>query len=73
MTNNTEEFISKLIEAKKLEKDALMMILPEKTKKHVKAIGKEIKEMFLECVLDLEKERNSNEKHNSNVKKIKID
>jgi hypothetical protein len=83
MTNNTLDIINKLIEAKKLEKDALMMMLPENTKKHLEVIGKEVKEMILECVSDLEKETEINDcsnqkkeeqnKDNSNVKKVNID
>ena len=50
----SREFLGKMMEAKKLEKEALMMLLlPDKAKGHLEVLGKELKSMLMECVLDL--------------------
>lgn len=46
------EFIDKMKEAKKLEKEACMLILPENVRGHVEVIEKEMKAMFLECIAE---------------------
>lgn len=42
--------IEKLLEAKRLEKEALLAMLPENMHKHIEVIGKEIKAMVFECL-----------------------
>lgn len=47
------EIIEKLIEAKKLEKEALMMLLPKKMQGHLEVISNELKDMACEYIADL--------------------
>lgn len=51
--NRNSAFLEKWMEARKLEKEALMMLLPDKLKGHLDVIGKELKAILMECVLDL--------------------
>lgn len=74
--NMNREFIDKMIEAKKLEQEALMLILPEKVRGHVEIIEKEIKAIFLECIAECtvgksEQDKNS-EASNNKVHKVEI-
>lgn len=46
-------FFEKMIEAKRLEQEALMMLLPEKMQKHVSVISRELKAMLMESIIDL--------------------
>ncbi|HZK53665.1 MAG TPA: hypothetical protein VFC84_05680 [Desulfosporosinus sp.] len=50
--NISREFIEKMMEAKKLEKEALMMLFSDKVKVHLDVVGKELKSMLMECLLD---------------------
>jgi hypothetical protein len=61
----SKEFIEKMMEAKKLEKEALMMLLPDKVKGHLEVVGKELKSMLMECVLD------SSTRHDENTSESK--
>ncbi len=45
------EFISKMMEAKQLEKEAFLSILPENAKGHIEVIDKEIMAIFQECII----------------------
>lgn len=70
------EFLEKMAEAKKLEKEALAMLLPEKVQGHLDVIEKEIKEMLRECLekkifgsMGSEKEKEESGK----VKKVDIE
>jgi hypothetical protein len=47
--NMNSEFIEKMIQAKKLECEALLSLLPESQKGHVEVIEKEISAMVKEC------------------------
>ena len=76
------EIIEKLIEAKKLEKEALMMLLPEKLQGHLEVIGNEVKAMLLDCVEELnmkdDEKQSANKESNkdkspSKVRKVDID
>ena len=71
------EFIDKMKEAKKLEGEALLLILPEKVRGHVEVIEKEVKSMFLELIADFamgKKEQEQNgEATTGRVQKVKID
>ena len=49
----SREFLEKMIEAKKLEKEALMMLFPDKVKGHLEVLGKELKSMMMDCIPDL--------------------
>lgn len=46
-----QEFFTKTSEAIKLEKEALMSLLPKKTKEHIDVIAGEIKAILQECML----------------------
>lgn len=46
-------FLEKIMEAKQMEKEALMMLLPDKMKGHLEVIGKEVKAMFIDCLLEM--------------------
>lgn len=45
-------FIQKIIQAKKMEVEALMSLLPETAQDHMKVIGKELTSMLAECLTD---------------------
>lgn len=71
------EFVDKMIEAKKLEGEALMMILPENVRGHVEVIEKEIKaivvETLAEFALDKNKQEKDSDKARNKVHKVEID
>ena len=46
-------FMEKMMEAKKLEMEAIMLLLPDKMKGHIEVIGNEVKLMLKECLLDM--------------------
>lgn len=46
------EFIDKMLQAKKLEKEAWLSVLPESQRKHLQVIGKEMGEMLREYVAE---------------------
>lgn len=67
------EFLEKMAEAKKLELDAISLLLPNRTKEHIDVIGKEVKSMFMEYIQEVVKNDNvSSETSNSNVRKVDI-
>lgn len=67
------EFLEKMAEAKKLELDAISLLLPNRTKEHIDVIGKEVKSMFMEYIQEVVKNDNVNsETSNSNVRKVDI-
>lgn len=45
-----QEFISKMTEARRLEKEALMSLLPKTTMAHIDIISGELKAIIKECV-----------------------
>lgn len=70
------EFINKMREAKKLEAEALLMILPERARAHVKVIEKELRTMVFECITESAMGKNEGHKDNevpNSVHKVKID
>lgn len=71
------EFINKMMEAKRLEGQALMSILPENVRCHVEVIGKEIKAILLECVtectINRSGQRKDNEGSDGKVHKVEIE
>jgi hypothetical protein len=64
------EFLDKMKEAKKLEGEALMMILPENVRGHVEVIEKEIKAIFLECIAECTMARRESDKDNKTAKSM---
>ncbi len=62
--SNTLDFIQKMLQAKKLEAEALLMLVPEKTRAHLEVIGKELGFMLKDCLMDLflESDKNAGEK-----------
>ncbi|MBF4695576.1 hypothetical protein [Fusibacter ferrireducens] len=72
------EVIEKLIEAKKLEQEALMMLLPKKMQSHLEVISNELKDMACEYITDLaqkldtQKSTKQNEAKTHGVKKVDI-
>ncbi|MGD9566882.1 MAG: hypothetical protein AB7V48_00930 [Sedimentibacter sp.] len=69
----TVEFLEKMAEAKKLELDAILLLLPNRTKEHLDVIGKEVKSIFMEYIQEVMKDDNVNsETSNSNVRKVDI-
>jgi hypothetical protein len=72
-----QEFVDKMKEAKKLEGEALMSILPEYVRGHIEVIEKEIKAILLECIAAYVKgksESDDNSKKSENkVNKVEID
>lgn len=50
---NTMAFIQKMIQAKRMEAEALLLLVPEKTREHIKVIGTELGSMVMECLTDV--------------------
>lgn len=77
-TKRNIEFLEKIIEAKKMEIEAVGLLFPQRTKEHLNIIGKEVKEMIKECICDTcnsEKDcqkNNVHEQKNNGVKKVEI-
>ncbi|MBN1891818.1 MAG: hypothetical protein JW780_03490 [Clostridiales bacterium] len=42
------EFFLKMAEAKRMERDAILSLFPERSREHVETIGKEVREMIKE-------------------------
>jgi hypothetical protein len=53
MKQSTVEFVNKMIEAKKMEQEAIMGLFPDQMQKHLKTINNELKAMFIESALDI--------------------
>jgi hypothetical protein len=73
------EFLDKMKEAKKLEREALKLVLPKNVRGHIEVIEKEMKSMLKECIADcfaefMEKgtQKNNNEAANSKLHKVEI-
>lgn len=65
MDENHMEFIKKIMEAKRLEHEALMILLPEKMQKHVSVISKELKAMVVESIIDFAEKFDGESSENS--------
>jgi len=52
MSQSNLNFIKRLMKAGELEKEAILTLLPDKTRGHVEVIGNEIKEMIMETLVD---------------------
>lgn len=72
-SKQVSEFFEKMLEAKKLEKEAFISLLPDYVWGHVKVIEKEIKGLLFDIVLDMQKESETKSTGPEKVKKIKID
>ncbi|MGB8453481.1 MAG: hypothetical protein WCD89_14285 [Anaerocolumna sp.] len=69
------EFLNKMKEAKKLEREALKLVLPENVRSHVEVIEKEVKSIFLECItgyMGKGTQEKNNETAKSKLHKVKI-
>jgi len=73
------EFMEKFMEAKRLEKEAFMLLVPDRVRGHLEVIKKEAGEMFMECMIDLfaqekaGKRELEEEKEEGKIKKVTID
>lgn len=70
-----KEFTHKFFEAKRLEKEAFMMLFPENMREHLEVIQKEVKTMLTECVMDAvlnQTKGQTKAETENNVKKIDI-
>jgi len=73
------EFMEKFMEAKRLEKEAFMMLVPNRVRGYLEVIKKEAGEMFMECMMELfVREKASTreaekETEGGKVKKVTID
>lgn len=47
---DTMVFIQKMLQAKRMEAEALLLLVPEKVRGHMKVIGKELGSMVMECL-----------------------
>ena len=68
-------FIGKMIEAKKMELEAVSQLMPEGARGHVSAMGSEMKSMVMECLADILVKRETSEKESPKdgaVKKVNI-
>jgi len=61
MNPNTIKAIDQLLEAKKMEKEALATLLPGDMIKHLDVIGKEVKAMILETIIALNESETKDE------------
>lgn len=50
---DTRTFFQKMIQAKRMEAEAILLLFPEKAREHMKVIGKELSCMILECLSDV--------------------
>jgi len=50
--NRNRAFLEKMMEAGRLQKEAILLLLPDKTKAHFTVIGHELKSMLMECLVD---------------------
>jgi hypothetical protein len=50
---DTMVFIQKMIQAKRMEAEALLLLVPEKTRGHMKVIGKELGSIVMECLAEV--------------------
>lgn len=56
MNNQTaNQFIEKIKEAKRLEMEAIMLLVPSDVKPHLEVIGKEIKAIVMETIVNIMK------------------
>lgn len=69
MSRLNAEVIEKLMEAKRLEKEALMMLVPEKMKGHLEVICGELQAMALELLLEAQKSPSTQEEKSEKVEK----
>lgn len=65
-------FLEKMLEAKRLEKEALMMILPDNIKGHLEVISREVKAILVEMILDTSTENDQNTKTGTQPKKNRV-
>ncbi len=76
--NMNMAFIEKMLEAKQMEKEALMMLLPANMKGHLEVIVEEVKAMLKDCIFEMNSngETDSGGDHQSQskvgVKKVDI-
>lgn len=68
-------FVQKMTEAKKMEAEALMDLLPEQAQNHMKVIGKELVSMMEECfrVYEGTQQEKSKNAFASGARKVDID
>lgn len=57
--NVKEKFMETFMEAKRLEKEAFMMLIPERVKEHLDVIKNEATAMFGECLVEILAQRKS--------------
>ena len=58
---DTMAFIQKMIQAKRMEAEALLLLVPEKARGHMKVIGNEIGAMLLDCLAEVVKKPDGSE------------
>ncbi len=51
--NRNRIFLEKMMEAGKLQREALMLFLPEKMKGHLTVIGHELTSMLMDCAVEV--------------------
>lgn len=51
-TTINPEFIQKMFEAKRLQKEALESLMPENVREHLSVIEKEVKDLLVECLMN---------------------
>jgi len=78
------EFISKMIDAKKLEEEAIISLFPKNMQKHLNVINKEVQALLIESVVAMvggmnnlsdpshNTENNKTEESSSSVRKVEI-
>ena len=72
------DFLQKIIEAKRMEMEAVLMLLPDKMKGHIEVIGQEVGTMVKEFILEAyagQREDTAKTGHttaNSKVRKVDI-
>ncbi|MCM1566722.1 MAG: hypothetical protein FNP40_10115 [Dehalobacter sp. 4CP] len=74
-TTINPEFIQKMLEAKRLQKEALETLMPENVREHLSVIEKEVKDLLVECLVNSSKTSKTTDptKSDSKVHTVTID
>lgn len=71
MNKRNQEFISKMMRARQLEKEAIQSLFPEHVREHLDIIEKECREMLVECLQYKPEKQEQDEK--KRAKKVTIE
>lgn len=52
-SDTSSAFMEKMMEAKRMELEAIMMLVPDKMKGHLEVIGREVRMMLMDCIMEM--------------------